>query len=74
MSASDMLPGFSQPQHGPRRWRITTPGDEVRLVEAIGFRVEHGALVMVLPVGIVAALAPGAWLEVTPTDDGEGRA
>lgn len=68
----DMLPGFSAPQLGPRRWQIITRDDGVRIVEAVGFRVDHGALVMVLAVGNVMALAPGQWIEVAPA--GEQRA
>jgi len=41
----------------------------VRTIEAPGFRVEGGALVLVLPAGCAAAYAPGTWLtieEATP--------
>ncbi len=64
-----MLPGFSRPEPGPRRWPITIPGGDVRIVEAIGFRVEHGALVLVQTVGNAMAMAPGHWLEVGPAAD-----
>jgi len=35
-----------------------------RTVEAHSFRVEAGALVMVLPVGCAAAYAPGTWATI----------
>ena len=38
----------------------------VRVVEALTFRVEHGALVLVQPAGLVSAFAPGIWRQVEP--------
>jgi hypothetical protein len=35
-----------------------------RTVEARGFRVEHGALVLVQPAGCAAAYAPSTWLTI----------
>ena len=55
--------GFSAPP--PRRqWRVTFPNGEPRTYEADAFRVEGGALVLLLPAGCVAAFAPGQWLTV----------
>jgi hypothetical protein len=49
-----------------RRWRVTMADSEVRVVEAVTFRVEAGALVLVLPAGCAAAYAPGTWLSIEP--------
>jgi hypothetical protein len=51
---------FSRPIE-TRRWRVSLADGEVRTVAAHGFRIEHGALVLVLPAGCAAAWAPGAW-------------
>jgi len=69
MSASDMLPGFSQPPRGPRSWRVVAPGGQAKLITATAFRCEAGCAVFADPTGIVAALAPGAWQEILPADD-----
>lgn len=47
-----------------RRWRVTMADNSTRSIEAPGFRVEHGALVLVLPAGCAAAYAPGQWLQI----------
>jgi hypothetical protein len=49
-----------------RRWRILLADSEVRVVEALTFRIEGGALVMTMSAGCVAAWAPGQWLQVEP--------
>jgi hypothetical protein len=47
-----------------KRWRITMADKTERTIEARGFRVEHGALVLVLPLGSAAAYAPSTWLTI----------
>lgn len=69
MSGDDMLPGFSPPQRGPRSWRVATADGQARVITATAFRCDAGCAVFANPEGIVAALAPGAWREVAPTDD-----
>jgi hypothetical protein len=51
-----------------RRWRVTMADKTTRTVEARGFRVEHGALVLVLPLGCAAAYAPSTWLTIEAHD------
>jgi hypothetical protein len=57
-----------QPQPSPapvtRRWRVEMADKTSRVVEARGFRIEGGALVLVLPLGCAAAYAPGIWLTI----------
>lgn len=48
------------------RWLVTLADNSSREVEAPGFRVEHGALVLVLPVGLAAGYAPGEWRKIEP--------
>jgi hypothetical protein len=48
----------------PKRWRVTMTDKTTRVVEARGFRVEHGALVLVQPAGCAAAYAPSTWLTI----------
>jgi len=48
----------------PKVWRVTLGDGTARTIEAITFRVEGGALVLLLPAGCVAAFAPGQWLTV----------
>lgn len=73
--SGDMLPGFSPPQRGQRPWRVvTSPDARERVIIATAFRCEAGCAVFCNPEGIVAALAPGAWREVAPTDDAERAA
>ena len=49
-----------------RRWRVTMADSSCRSIEAPAFRVEHGALVLVLPAGLAAAYAPGEWRTIEP--------
>ena len=51
-----------------RRWRVEMSDKTTRTVEARGFRVEHGALVLVLPLGCAAAYAPSTWLTIEAHD------
>jgi hypothetical protein len=48
----------------PPFWRVAMADNTTRNVEALGFRVEGGALVLLRPAGCVAAFAPGTWLSV----------
>lgn len=59
MTADQPLP-FT-PATPARRWLVTLSDGTTRTVEAHSFRVEAGALVLVLPVGAAAAYAPGQW-------------
>lgn len=52
------------PIAAPRRWRVTMADNSVREIEAPAFRVEGGALVLVLPAGLAAAYAPGEWRKI----------
>jgi hypothetical protein len=52
------------------RWRVEMADKTTRTIEARGFRVEHGALVLVLPVGCAAAYAPSTWLTIEAHDIG----
>jgi hypothetical protein len=47
-----------------KRWRVTMADATTRIVEARGFRVEHGALILLLPLGCAAAYAPSTWLTI----------
>jgi len=47
-----------------RLWRVTMADGGARTIEAPAFRVEGGALVLVLPAGCAAAYAPGTWLTI----------
>jgi hypothetical protein len=47
-----------------KRWRVELADKTARTIEARGFRVEGGALVLVLPLGCAAAYAPGTWLTI----------
>jgi hypothetical protein len=55
-----------QPATSPaiKRWRVTMADNTVREIEARGFRIEHGALVLVQPLGCAAAYAPSTWLTI----------
>lgn len=53
-----------RPAAAPKSWRVTLPNAELRTYAADAFRVEGGALVLLLPAGCVAAFAPGQWLAV----------
>lgn len=46
------------------RWRVTMADQSTRSIEAPAFRVEHGALVLVLAAGCAAAYAPGEWRRI----------
>jgi hypothetical protein len=46
------------------RWRVTMADKTERTIEARGFRVEHGALVLVQPQGCAAAYASSTWLTI----------
>ena len=63
-AAQGALPGFTPHGPGPRRWRVTMAAGEPRTVEALAFRIEGGALVLTLPVGLAAAYAPGEWRRI----------
>jgi hypothetical protein len=65
------LPQQSQPLV-TRRWRVTMADKTARTIEARGFRVEGGALVLVLPLGCAAAYAPSTWLTIEEIHDTEG--
>jgi hypothetical protein len=47
-----------------KRWRVEVADKTTRTIEAHSFRVEGGALVLVLPLGCAAAYAPGTWLTI----------
>jgi hypothetical protein len=47
-----------------KRWRVTMAHKMERTIEARGFRVEHGALILLLPLGCAAAYAAGTWLTI----------
>ena len=47
-----------------KRWRVTMADETERTIEARGFRVEHGALILLLPLGCAAAYAAGTWLTI----------
>jgi hypothetical protein len=47
-----------------KRWRVTMADNTAREIEARGFRVEHGALILLLPLGCAAAYAPSTWLTI----------
>ena len=47
-----------------KRWRVTMVDKTERTIEARGFRVEHGALILLLPLGCAAAYAAGTWLTI----------
>jgi hypothetical protein len=51
-----------------KRWRLELADKTTRVVEARGFRVEHGALVLVQPAGCAAAYAPSTWLTIEAHD------
>ncbi|WP_428660459.1 hypothetical protein [Reyranella sp.] len=42
-----------------KSYRVTFPQGEARTYDAVGFRVDGGALILLLPAGYVAAFAPG---------------
>jgi hypothetical protein len=48
----------------PKRWRVELADKTTRTIEARGFRVECGALVLVHPAGCAAAYGPSTWLTI----------
>jgi hypothetical protein len=50
----------------PKRWCVAN--ETARVIEARGFRVEHGGLVLVRPNGCAAAYAPSTWLAIEALD------
>ena len=55
-----------------KRWRVEMADRTTRTLEARGFRVECGALVLVQPAGCAAAFSPSTWLTIEETHDTEG--
>ena len=51
-----------------KRWRVEMADKTARTIEARGFRVEHGALVLVQPAGCAAAYGPSTWLTIEDLD------
>jgi hypothetical protein len=47
-----------------KRWRVEMADKTTRTIEARGFRVECGALVLVQPAGCAAAYGPSTWLTI----------
>jgi len=45
-------------------WRVTMADNTARTIEAPAFRIDGGALVLLLPAGCGAAYAPGTWLTI----------
>jgi hypothetical protein len=64
----------SPPTQSPviKRWRVTMADKTTRTIEARGFRVEHGALALVLPLGCAAAYAPSTWVTIEEVPNTEG--
>jgi hypothetical protein len=52
----------------PKRWRVELADKTARTVAARGFRVEHGALVLVQPAGCATAYASSTWLTIEALD------
>jgi hypothetical protein len=55
-----------------KRWRVELADKTARTIEARGFRVEGGALVLVQPAGCAAAYGPSTWLTIEEIHDTEG--
>ena len=53
-----------------KRWRVELADKTTRTIEARGFRVEHGALVLVQPRGCAAAYGPSTWLTIEELTEG----
>jgi hypothetical protein len=47
-----------------KRWRVELANRTTSTIEARGFRVECGALVLVQPAGCAAAYGPSTWLTI----------
>ncbi len=58
MADRDELP-LPRPAVPAKSYRVTFPQGEARTYDAVGFRVDGGALILLLPAGYVAAFAPG---------------
>jgi hypothetical protein len=56
-----------------KRWRVELANKTARTIEARGFRVEGGALVLVQPLGCAAAYAPGCWCTIEAWSRGGQR-
>lgn len=63
---ADQTPLPFTPAVSPKRWLVTMADGSVKVVEAVAFRVEGGALLMVRPAGLVSAYAPGTWATCEP--------
>jgi hypothetical protein len=65
-TTTSVVPKHPQPSTAPatKHWRVEMADKTTRTVEARGFRVEHGALVLVQPAGCAAAYAPSTWLTI----------
>ena len=55
-----------------KRCRIELADKTARVIEARDFRVEHGALVLVQPLGCAAAYGPSTWLTIEEVHSTEG--
>jgi hypothetical protein len=55
-----------------KRWRVELADRTTCTIEARGFRVESGALVLVQPAGCAAAYAPSTWLTIEEIHKTEG--
>jgi hypothetical protein len=63
MTAAAELPQASTPPV-IKRWHVEMADRTARTIEARGFRVESGALVLVQPAGCAAAYGPSTWLTI----------
>lgn len=63
MTDAPELP-LPRPSAPPKAWRVTLGDGSTRTIEAAAFRVEGGALVLMLPAGCAAAFAPGLWTTI----------
>ncbi len=64
---------FSSPDR-TRTWRVALADGSTRTVEAPASSVKHGALVLVMPDGCVAAWAPGFCVPANPRPDDDRAA
>jgi hypothetical protein len=55
-----------------KRWRVEMADRTTRTIEARGFRVECGALVLVQPAGCAAAYGPSTWFTIEEIRNTEG--
>jgi hypothetical protein len=63
-NAHKRLPSALELTLADKRWRVEMADRTTRTIEARGFRVESGALVLVQPLGCAAAYAPSTWLTI----------